>query len=84
MVQMCQDYSIDGAILSVPHTCRPLSGTLQMVGNRLQRELGIPVVEFQGDQCDLNFYSDLRTNYAIDALIEAMAAGKKRRPTAGG
>lgn len=78
LIQMCKDYSIDGAILSVPHTCRPLAGRLQMVENRLVRELGIPVVEFEGDQSDINFYSDLRTNYAVDALLEAIASGKKR------
>jgi benzoyl-CoA reductase subunit B len=82
LIQMCKDYSIDGAIISAPHTCRPLSGRLQMVSNRLQRELGIPVVEFEGDQSDVNYYSDMRTNYAIDALLEAMASGKKRRTTA--
>ena len=82
MVKMCKDYSIDGAILSVSHTCRPLAGRLQMIGDRLQRELGIPVVEFEGDQSDTNGNSDLRTNYAIEALLESIASGKKRPPTA--
>jgi benzoyl-CoA reductase subunit B len=78
MVKMCKDYSLDGVMMAVPHTCRPLASGFQMLGDRLRRDLGIPVVEFQGDQSDPNFYSDLRTNYAVDALLEAIASAKKR------
>ena len=78
MVQKAKDYSIDGVILSVPHTCRPTASTLQMFEETMMRRLGLPVVEFQGDQSDTDFYSDLRTNYAIDVLLEAIASSKKR------
>ena len=77
-VQFCKDNSIDGAVLAVPHTCRPVAGTLQMLGHSLVRNLGIPVVEFEGDHCDTNFYSDMRADYAIQALLEAMESRRRR------
>jgi len=49
-----------------------------MFEETMMRHLGLPVVEFQGDQSDTDFYSDLRTNYAIDAVLEAIASGKRR------
>jgi catechol 2,3-dioxygenase-like lactoylglutathione lyase family enzyme len=38
---------------------------------------GIPVVEFEGDQCDTRFYSDVQTDCAIEALIETMASRRQ-------
>jgi benzoyl-CoA reductase subunit B len=78
IIQMCRDFSVDGVMLSVPHTCRPNSLALKLLGPRLQRELGIPVMEVEADPTDVNFYSESRTNYAVDGLLEAIASGKER------
>jgi hypothetical protein len=56
---------------------------MQMLSDRLIRDLGIPVVVFEGDQSDPDFYSENRANYAIEGLLEAIASDKKRRAAVG-
>lgn len=76
--KLCQEYSIDGLISQAHRTCRPLAAPQLEMMDGVSRRLGIPSTFFEADIADDTFYSEGQVDTRIQALVESIAAKKKR------
>lgn len=77
--ELCQYYNIDGIVCHAHRTCRPLAAPQLQMMEGVSRKLGIPGVFFEADMADETFYSDAQVDTRIQALLENIAARRKRR-----
>ena len=75
----CQDYSIDGMIMSETQTCRGINSHTFAIKDGIARTLGIPSITIGGDSCDPRFYSDAQVDTRLQALLETIDARRKGR-----
>lgn len=74
----CRDGKVDGAIVHINRSCKLWSGIAPEMGRRIERDLGIPVVLFDGDQADPRNFSEAQYDTRIQGLVEIMANNKKK------
>lgn len=77
--ELCQQYSIDGIVCHAHRTCRPFAAPQLQLMEGVSRKLGIPGVFFEADMADETFYSDAQVDTRIQALLESIAARRKRK-----
>jgi len=76
---LCQEYSIDGLVMSETQTCRAFNGESFAIMDGVARRLGIPAITIGGDSCDARFYSDAQVDTRLQALVETIEARRKVR-----
>lgn len=76
VIEHCEYYEIDGLILHGARTCRAFSYPQQMIADAVGKRLGIPVAMFEGDMVDETFYKDEIVNSRVEAMLEAIDAGR--------
>ncbi|MHB1126119.1 MAG: 2-hydroxyacyl-CoA dehydratase subunit D [Bacillota bacterium] len=70
MVQMVQDYHVDGVIFHSIKTCKPLAiGTLD-IAHALKEQLGIPSLIIDGDHVDPRVFAKAQTEVRIQSFLE--------------
>jgi benzoyl-CoA reductase subunit B len=78
IAKLCVDYSIDGLVCHAHRTCRPIAAPQLEVMDGVCRKLGIPATFFEADIADETFYSDAQVDTRVQALLETIAARKRR------
>ncbi|MBI4304629.1 MAG: 2-hydroxyacyl-CoA dehydratase [Chloroflexi bacterium] len=78
---LIKDYSIDGAVIFSPRTCRLFGIAAPELANHIVRKLGVPTVVIDADVVDPKFFSEAQVNTRLQALFEMMEA---RRAHSGG
>lgn len=76
---ICQDNKVDGVLVHYNRSCKPWSGYMPEMERRFRKDLGIPVVGFDGDQADPRNFSEAQYATRIDGLFELMEENKKGR-----
>jgi benzoyl-CoA reductase/2-hydroxyglutaryl-CoA dehydratase subunit BcrC/BadD/HgdB len=72
LADMARDYQINGFIFHDAKTCPNNSNNRYGLPQRLNKELGIPYVVFNGDLNDLRLYSEEQARTQFEALIEQL------------
>jgi benzoyl-CoA reductase/2-hydroxyglutaryl-CoA dehydratase subunit BcrC/BadD/HgdB len=72
MVEQCQEYRIDGAVLAYLLTCRPIYLPTLEIRRTLEKELGIPSVLIECDLVDERTFSEGQVMTRMDAFAEQL------------
>lgn len=76
--KVCRDGKCDGLILHQNRSCKNMSLLNNEGGQRVQKNLGIPYVIFDGDQTDPRNFSEAQFDTRVEALCETMDEQKER------
>ena len=79
ILQMVQEYSIDGIILHNHRTCRAMDLGQSNILNAVERQLGVPGVLIDADSVDIDFYSPAQVNMRLQALLETIDTRRRGR-----
>jgi benzoyl-CoA reductase/2-hydroxyglutaryl-CoA dehydratase subunit BcrC/BadD/HgdB len=69
---------IDGAVIHNNRSCKLWSSMMPEITRRIEKELNIPTITFDGDQADPRNFSEEQYKTRVEALVEVMAGNKKR------
>jgi benzoyl-CoA reductase/2-hydroxyglutaryl-CoA dehydratase subunit BcrC/BadD/HgdB len=72
-----REFSLDGVILGIALSCKPLSSHMPYEQDVLTKEWGVPVVRIEGDLCDHKFYSEEETYIRLGTFAEILESNKK-------
>ena len=72
-----KDGKCEGALIHINRSCKMWSGFMPEMGRRIQRDLNVPVVLFDGDQSDPRNFSAAQYQTRLQGLIEIMDGNKK-------
>lgn len=72
-----REFSLDGVILGLALSCKPLSSHMPYEQDVLTKEWGVPVVRIEGDLCDHKFYSEEETYTRLEAFAEVLESREK-------
>jgi benzoyl-CoA reductase/2-hydroxyglutaryl-CoA dehydratase subunit BcrC/BadD/HgdB len=73
---ICRENKVDGILVHYNRSCKPWSGYMQEMQRRWHKDLGVPVVGFDGDQADPRNFSEAQYNTRVEGLFEMMEANK--------
>jgi benzoyl-CoA reductase/2-hydroxyglutaryl-CoA dehydratase subunit BcrC/BadD/HgdB len=73
---ICRDNKADGILVHYNRSCKPWSGYMPEMERRWREDLGIPVVNFDGDQADPRNFSEAQYRTRVEGLCELMEANK--------
>ncbi|MDR1785323.1 MAG: 2-hydroxyacyl-CoA dehydratase [Spirochaetaceae bacterium] len=76
---ICRENKVDGALVHYNRSCKPWSGYMFEMQRRWNKDLGIPVVGFDGDQADPRNFSEAQYLTRVEGLYELMEENKKKR-----
>jgi benzoyl-CoA reductase subunit B len=79
IANFCQEYSIDGLVMSETQTCRASNSPNFVIMDGVGRRLGLPAITIGGDSCDARFYNDAQVDTRLQALLETIEARRKVR-----
>ena len=68
----CRAGKVDGALVHINRSCKLWSGIALEMGRRLEKNLDIPVVTFDGDQSDPRNFSEAQYDTRVQGLVELM------------
>jgi benzoyl-CoA reductase/2-hydroxyglutaryl-CoA dehydratase subunit BcrC/BadD/HgdB len=74
-IQFAKEYSVDAVVIHWNRSCKQMSIGEMEVKNSL-KELGLPVLVFEGDMVDQRFYSDEQVKGKIDTFFELLGQQK--------
>jgi benzoyl-CoA reductase/2-hydroxyglutaryl-CoA dehydratase subunit BcrC/BadD/HgdB len=69
---ICRENHVDGILVHYNRSCKPWSGYMPEMERRFRKDLGVPVVGFDGDQADPRNYSEAQYNTRVQGLFEVM------------
>lgn len=76
---LCRENSVDGILVHYNRSCKPWSGYMLEMERRWRKELGIPVVGFDGDQADPRNFAEEQYRTRVEGLVELMRANSVTR-----
>lgn len=76
-IDAAREGHVDGMLIHVNRSCKNWSGMMFEMGRRIESQLNIPVVYFDGDQADPRNYSSAQYATRIQGLAEIMEQNKK-------
>ena len=71
--ELCRDNKVDGILVHYNRSCKAWSGYMPEMQRRWQKELGVPVAAFDGDQADPRNFNMANYETRAQGLVEAMA-----------
>lgn len=74
----CRDGKVDAALVHINRSCKMWSGIALEMGRRIENDLKIPVVTFDGDQADPRNFSEAQYDTRIEGMTEIMENNKKK------
>ncbi len=74
----CRDGKVDGALVHINRSCKLWSGVAPEMARRIENDLNIPVVMFNGDQADARNFSAAQYETCVEGLTEIMENNKKK------
>jgi len=81
--EYARDYQCDGAVLHPLLTCRPNTGALMAIQDRLMKKLKIPSLVLEGDIVDLKLFNPVDALQKAEAFEETMEHYQKVRKEEG-
>lgn len=69
---ICRENHVDGILVHYNRSCKPWSGYMPEMQRRFRKDLGVPVVGFDGDQADPRNFSEAQYNTRVEGLFEVM------------
>ena len=78
LLKRAQQFKIDGALFHSNRSCKGMDFKQYEMQRRLEQELGIPSVIFDGDQTDPSVFSEAQYETRVQALVEMMEERKKK------
>ncbi len=79
---ICRENNVDGVLVNYNRSCKPWSGYMPEMERRFRKDLGIPVVGFDGDQADPRNFSSEQYLTRIEGLSELMENNAKTKGAA--
>jgi len=76
---ICRENKVDGVLVHYNRSCKPWSGYMPEMERRFRKDLGVPVVGFDGDQADPRNFSEAQYVTRVEGLYELMEANKGKR-----
>lgn len=74
----CRDGKVDGALVHINRSCKLWSGIAPEMSRRIENDLHIPVVMFDGDQADPRNFSEAQYDTRVQGFVEVMNNNKKK------
>jgi len=78
LLQLMEEYDVDGVILHRTRSCRPWSWG-QIHYRNLLEQAGFPALIFESDMTDVRAWSDSKVKANIEPFIETIAQSSKRK-----
>ena len=78
IVDIVNDYSLDGIIYHTNRSCKLMDFRTLEVQRQVEKRTGVPSVMFDGDQTDPRAFSLAQYETRVQALVEIMEENKKR------
>ncbi|MDO9439082.1 2-hydroxyacyl-CoA dehydratase subunit D [Hydrogenophaga sp.] len=75
-IDFCRRFDLDGLVIHSSRTCRAFTNPQFLIAEAVTKELGIPTTMFEGDVTDESFYKDELLNSRVEAMLEAIDAGR--------
>ena len=82
LLKRAKDFKVDGALFHSNRSCKGMDFKQYEIQRKLESELGIPSVIFDGDQTDPSVFSEAQYETRVQALVEMMAERKRKEGTA--
>ncbi len=76
--QLCLEGKVDGGLVHINRSCKMWSSTGPEMARRISRDLGIPVVTFDGDQSDPRNFSEEQYITRVEGLVEIMESNARK------
>jgi (R)-2-hydroxyglutaryl-CoA dehydratase subunit alpha len=76
---ICRENKVDGVLVNYNRSCKPWSGYMPEMERRLRKDLGIPVVGFDGDQADPRNFSCEQYATRVEGLSELMENNSEKK-----
>lgn len=77
--QLCRENKVDGILVHYNRSCKAWSGYMPEMQRRWQKNLGVPVAAFDGDQADPRNFTYANYETRVQALVEAMESAKAQK-----
>jgi benzoyl-CoA reductase subunit B len=77
-IKAVKEFSIDGIVGHSPRTCRKIPIGQPVYLDQVSRKTGVPVMTFEADHSDPDFYSSAAIDTRIVAFLEMIEARKAR------
>ena len=75
-IACCKTWNVDGAIITIPYSCRPYVIGPLMIKNAIKDELDIPVMNLEVDAYDTRQYSAAALRTRVEAFAELLKVKK--------
>jgi len=75
--RIVHDYDIQGAILHMDRTCRPMSLPQYELLKYIRESLGIPALLFHADSMDERYFAEAQIATRLEAFLEGLASGRR-------
>lgn len=76
---ICRENNVDGILVHYNRSCKPWSGYMPEMERRFRKDLGVPVVGFDGDQADPRNFSEAQYETRVQGLYELMEENNKNK-----
>ena len=76
---ICRDNKVDGVLVHYNRSCKPWSGYMPEMQRRFNKDLGVPVAGFDGDQADPRNFNAAQYETRVQGLVEAMEQNKAKK-----
>ncbi len=76
---ICRENKVDGVLVHYNRSCKPWSGYMPEMERRFRKDLGVPVVGFDGDQADPRNFSEAQYATRVEGLFELMEENKREK-----
>lgn len=77
--QLCVDNKVDGILVHNNRSCKAWSGYMHEMARRWQKELKVPVVDFDGDQADPRNFTMANYETRVQGLVEQMELAREAK-----
>lgn len=71
---------VDGVLVHTNRSCKLWSGFMPEMARRIQAELGVPTIAFDGDQADPRNFSSAQYDMRVQGLVDVMEEAGRRKP----
>lgn len=78
LLNRAREFQVDGALFHSNRSCKGMDFKQYEIQRKLESELGIPSVIFDGDQTDPSVFSEAQYETRVQALVEMMADRKRK------
>lgn len=76
--RLCLEGKVDGGLVHINRSCKMWSSFMPEMARRISRDLGIPVVTFDGDQSDPRNFSEEQYVTRVQGLAEIMESNAEK------